>query len=65
MMNENHSSLLQIKAKNLLDYGRILSREELVKKIDAVTSHDIMDVAHEVLNNRTLSTLVYRSKRNR
>ena len=65
MYSENHSYLMQVKGKNLLDYGRILSHSEIIENIEKVKSEDVIQVANEVLDTSTLSTLVYRSKRNR
>lgn len=59
MMQENHNSLLQVQARNLLDYGTIPSFEEFFKNIDKVSPEEVMDVANEILDPDQLSKLVY------
>ncbi len=65
MYNENYSSLMQIRGKNLLDFGRIIPHAEIIENIQKVSAADVLEVANDVLDKSTLSTLVYRSKRNR
>ena len=52
--------LMQSRAKNLLDYGKVLSRDEYYNNIEQVNSQDVLNVANEVLNVNKLSKLIYK-----
>lgn len=49
MYNDNGSLIMQSNAKNLIDYGKIISREEFFERINKVTVDDILEVANEIL----------------
>lgn len=57
---ESHESLMLNLGKNLLVFDRIEGFEELSKKIDAITSDDIIRIAGEVFEPSALSTLIYK-----
>ncbi|MFC2113876.1 M16 family metallopeptidase [Bacteroidota bacterium] len=61
MSNENHSSLMQIRGKNILDYGRIVPKVEVIEKINKINAEELMEVANEVLEKSAMSTLIYNS----
>lgn len=46
-------------AKNILLYDRIDSLDEIWSKLEAVTSSELMDIANEILNRKTISILEY------
>ena len=59
---ENRAGVMLNNAKSVLNYNKPLNITELFKKIDAVTSEEVMDVANEILQEKKLSSLVYLPK---
>jgi len=57
---ENHESLMLSLGKSLLVFGKIESLEETCKKIDAVTSSELMETANEIFEPSKLSMLIYK-----
>jgi predicted Zn-dependent peptidase len=57
---ENHESLMLSLAKNLLVFDSIDSPEKISKKIDALTSSRLLEIANEVFEPGKLSTLIYK-----
>lgn len=57
LAEEARLSVIIHMSKNLLDYGKIDSLDEIYKNIDQVTRADIMEVANELFEPRSLSTL--------
>ena len=51
-------------ANSLLHYGKIVPIEDILIKIDSVTSEDIQKLSKEVLNESTLSKIIICSKDN-
>jgi predicted Zn-dependent peptidase len=62
MYEDNNSAIMQIKARNILDFNKLVSREEYFRLIETITSSQVLEVANEVLNVNNLSTLIYQSK---
>lgn len=57
---ENHESLMLSLGKSLQVFNRIDTIEDISKKIDNVTTSEIIETANEILNPSMLSTLIYR-----
>jgi predicted Zn-dependent peptidase len=57
---ENHESLMLSLGKSLLIFNRIDSMNEVFRKIDAVTTIELADIAGNVFDRSSLSTLIYR-----
>jgi predicted Zn-dependent peptidase len=57
---ENHESLMLSLGKTLLAYNSIDSFEDICKKIDIITSSDLLDIANEIFDRSRLSTLIYK-----
>ena len=57
---ENHESLMLSLGKSLLVFNKIDSFEEICKKIDAITSSELLEIANEVFDPAKLSTLIYK-----
>ena len=51
-------------ANSILHYGKIVPIEDILLKIDAVTSEEILKLSKEVLNETTLSKIIICSKDN-
>jgi len=59
MGEESRQGLIAALAKNLLDFGRIDSLEEVFKAIDSITSIDLLTCANEQIHPDRLSRLTY------
>jgi predicted Zn-dependent peptidase len=57
---ENHESLMLSLGKSLLVYNRIDTLEDTCKKIDAVTSAELLETANDIFHPSSLSTLIYK-----
>jgi predicted Zn-dependent peptidase len=62
MMAENNSGIMQIKGKNILDFGHPVSKESFYSNIEKIDAKQIIDVANEILDENKLSILVYQKK---
>ncbi|HCC71229.1 MAG TPA: peptidase M16, partial [Bacteroidales bacterium] len=56
---ENHENLMLAMGKNILLFDRVESIETLYKKIDLLSSSDLLNIANEVFAEKMLSTLIY------
>jgi predicted Zn-dependent peptidase len=57
---ENHESLMLSLGKSILVFNRIDTLEDICKKIDAITSPELLDIANEVFDPSKLSVLIYK-----
>jgi predicted Zn-dependent peptidase len=57
---ENHESLMLSLGKSLLVFNRIDTLEDTCKKIDRVTSSELLEIANEIFEPSRLSTLIYK-----
>jgi predicted Zn-dependent peptidase len=57
---ENHESLMLSLGKSLLIFNKIEILEDTYKKIDRITSSELMEMANEVFDPARLSTLIYK-----
>ena len=57
---ENNASVMLNSAKSILVYDKPLNISEVFKRIDAITSSEILEVANEILNDKKMSSLLYR-----
>ena len=56
---ENRMGLIIAMCKNLLDYGKVETLEEIFAKINAVSADEIIEVANDVLNPANISCLLF------
>ena len=56
---ENHESLMLSLGKSLLVFNRIDTLEDICKKIDEITSAELLDISNEVFDPSKLSVLIY------
>lgn len=56
---ENRIGLIISMAKSLMDYNQIDSLETVFAKIQAVTTHDMAEIANEMLSENNLSGLTF------
>ncbi len=59
---ENTTNRMIRLANSILHYGKILSIEEIIKKIDSVTKDEIIEIANEVLSQKEIVTITLGSK---
>jgi len=59
LSGDDHSELMLSLGKSFLVYNKVDSLEEIYKKIEKVTSSDILDIANEILDEKSLSILIY------
>ena len=57
--SDNYETLMLSMAKSLLVYNKIDSLEEIGKKIDGISSGEILEIANEILDEKRLSFLTY------
>lgn len=63
LSEENNANIMLGIGKSLLNYGKVDSLEEVYKKINKITSNELLEIANEVFNESQLSTLIYQSKK--
>jgi predicted Zn-dependent peptidase len=57
---ENHESLMLSLGKSLLVFNKIDSLEDICRKIDNVTTSELLETANEIFEPSKLSTLIYK-----
>lgn len=62
---ENTTNRMIRIASSYMNFGRIIPVDEFMKKIDAVTSADIISLSNELLNERELTKVILKSENNR
>lgn len=55
----NENSMLSM-GKSMLIYGEVDSVESVYKKVNSITSSQIMDVANEIFAENNISSLLYK-----
>lgn len=61
LAEENRLNKVLSNGKSILVLGKIVTTGEIFKRIDAVTSNQITEVANEILSENKISTLIYKS----
>jgi len=61
---ENHSYMMQVNARNIADYGKLITRNEYLEAIRKINSSDILAVCNEVFDKNKLSILIYSKEQN-
>lgn len=59
MAEENNSNFMQMMGKSYLDFGKIDSFDQIVKKIDGISAEVINDLANQLMNPARMSKLIY------
>ncbi|MGN6648254.1 MAG: M16 family metallopeptidase [Cytophaga sp.] len=59
MAEENNSNFMQMMGKSYLDFGKIDSFDQIVKKIDGISAQVINDLANQLMNPARMSKLIY------
>jgi predicted Zn-dependent peptidase len=57
---ENHENLMLSLGKSLLVFNRVESLEETCRKIESITSFELLEIANEIFDQGKLSTLIYK-----
>lgn len=64
MSLENTTNRMIRLANSIYHYGKIVPIENILNKIDSVSSEDILNLSREILDESTLSKIIIRSKNN-
>lgn len=59
LAEENRMSLIISMAKNLIDYGRVDTLEEVFAKINAVTAPQVLNISKQMFDSDQLTTLLF------
>lgn len=59
LAEENRMSMIIAEAKNMIDYNRVISLEEVFLKIDEVRAADILALSQEFLDESTMVSLAF------
>ncbi|SMG46418.1 M16 family metallopeptidase [Sphingobacterium psychroaquaticum] len=59
LAEENRMSMIIAVAKNIMDYDRIISLDEVFAKIDAVSAREFHDIAIDIFDEAKLSSLAF------
>ena len=57
---ENHESLMLSLGKSLLVFNKIDNIEEICRKIDSISSSELLEIANDIFDSPRLSTLIYK-----
>lgn len=57
---ENHENLMFSLGKSFLLFNHFESMEEITRKIEAVSSEELLEIANDILASERLSTLIYK-----
>ena len=60
---ESHQNEMLSMGKNMLVYGKIDPVEDIYRKIDTITSANLLEMANEVFNPSILSTLIFNNQK--
>ncbi len=63
MAEENNVSFMIMMARNLLDHGRVTTLDEIFERVKNTSAKQLQELAHEMFNERHLSTLIIESKK--
>jgi predicted Zn-dependent peptidase len=64
MAEESNLSLMLMLGKSMLDLGRIDSLNDIFEQIDAISAHQLLEIANEMFADEKLSKLVYLPENN-
>jgi predicted Zn-dependent peptidase len=60
---ESHQNEMLAIGKNLLVYGKVDPVQEIYRKIDGISAIDLMEMANEVFDPSSLSTLIFNNQK--
>lgn len=60
---ESHQNEMLSMGKTMLVYGKIDTMEEICRKIDVISSSDLLEMANEVFATSSLSTLIFNNQK--
>lgn len=59
LAEENRLSMIVAVAKNVMDYDRIITLDEVFEKIDAVSTVEFQEIANDILDEQKLTSLAF------
>ena len=63
MLDEKNSFIMQSQARNILDYQRIITKEEFFENLNRITTEHIWEIANLIFDSKKLSRLIYRNEK--
>jgi len=59
LAEENRMSMIIAVAKNIMDYNRVITLEEVFEKIDAVSIKELLHIAQDIFDDKKLTSLTF------
>lgn len=59
LAEENRMSMIIAEAKNIIDYGRIMSLQDVFNKIDAIQVQELLDLSNRFFDKKNLVSLAF------
>ncbi|MBD1431989.1 insulinase family protein [Sphingobacterium sp. DN00404] len=59
LAEENRMSMIIAEAKNVMDYDRVITLQEVFEKIDAVSASDLLSISQDVFDDKRLTSLAF------
>ncbi|PRD45029.1 peptidase M16 [Sphingobacterium haloxyli] len=59
LAEENRMSMIIAEAKNVMDYDRVISLNEVFEKIDMVSTSDLLAIAQDIFDEKKLTSLTF------
>lgn len=59
LAEENRMSMIIAEAKNLMDYDRVITLNEVFEKLDAVSVQELLHIAQDVFDEQKLTSLAF------
>jgi len=58
--SENNENLMLSIGKSLLLYNKVETLDEIYRKVEALTSEDLIEIANEIFDPNQMTTLIYK-----
>jgi len=59
LAEENRMSMIIAEAKNVMDYDRVITLNEVFEKIDAVSANELLSTAQDIFDDKKLTSLAF------
>jgi len=62
MYRENYGLVMQNQARNLMDFGYVLSKHEYFKMVNHIDAMAVLETVNEVMDEKEMSLLIYKNR---
>lgn len=62
-VEESNNYIMQSQARNMLDFGRVITRKEFFDHLENVTADDLMETANIIFESKNLSKMIFTSSK--